>query len=182
MTGLVAVGAGYGGVSACKSEPRVAMFGNRVSGTVPICDAVTIFAAILVEGHAELIVVRIFVAIGTGGELHFVDRVFAGRCMAFLALDFGVFALQRIARRVVFSNAEQRWLPAFHSVTLGTLALPGTSVELALVRIGRVAVFTFCERQWFLEIALDMTRCARNSSVLALKRIFSLGVVEIKSR
>ena len=61
-----------------------------------ISDGVTLFAAIFEGLGGKLIVVSILVAIETGGELHFINGVFAGRNVTFGALDFHVQAFERI--------------------------------------------------------------------------------------
>jgi len=68
------------------------MLCNGVARTMPILDAVAVFAAILVGCRGKLTVVRVLMAIQTGSELHLVNRVFSGRSMALRALHLGVLA------------------------------------------------------------------------------------------
>jgi len=64
-------------------------------------------------------------------------------------------------------------------VALGTFALLGPRLKLAFVRIGSVTVLASSERDFLLEIALDMTGGTRDGLMLALERIFGLRMVEV---
>jgi hypothetical protein len=50
--------------------------------------------------------------------------------------------------------------------------------ELTAVRIGLVAIHTFCKYQRLLEISVRMALGAIDSRVFALKRILGLGMIE----
>lgn len=78
-------------------------------------------------------------------------------------------------------EAEQRGLPSISGVTLGALAFPGARGELALVRIGIVAILADGEGNWFLEIVLEVACRAGHLGMLAEKRIFGFGMIEIKA-
>jgi len=104
---LVAIGTGHSRMGAGQREPRVMVFGNGIGRAVPIDDRVAVFATVFVWRGGKLIVVRIFVAVRARLELHFVDGVFAGGNMTFGAIDFDVFALQRVFRGVMLFHAEQ---------------------------------------------------------------------------
>ena len=90
---LVAIRTSDGRVSAGEGESCVAVLGNRIGGTMPVDNGVAVFAAVPVRCGSKLVVVCVFVAVGAGRELHFVDGVFAGRSVTLCALYFEVFAL-----------------------------------------------------------------------------------------
>lgn len=69
------------------------MFGDGIGGAVPILDGVARFAAIVVRNCGELIVVRIFVAIGALREGQFVICVFGRGIVATVAGDLEMFSL-----------------------------------------------------------------------------------------
>ena len=74
---FMAIGARYGRVRAGQCETRVAMFGNRKSGAVKIQNGMTILAFVLIRSGSKLAVMRVFVAVGAGRELHPINGVFA---------------------------------------------------------------------------------------------------------
>jgi len=54
-----------------------------------------------------------------------------------------VFAQKRIRRSSVFVHAKQTWLPSVKRVALGALTFTRATLELALVRVGSVAIEAF---------------------------------------
>ncbi len=91
--GFVAIGARNRRVSTEQREAGVVVFGDGVGGAVPVLDGVARFAAIVVRSCGELLVVRIFVAIGTLREREFVICVFGRGSVATVAGDLEVFSL-----------------------------------------------------------------------------------------
>src|ERR1700739_4988923 len=154
---FVAIGAGHGRMSSGKREAGLAMFGDGVSGAVPIHHGVAIFAAIFVRSLRELIVVSVLVAVGTLSELHFVNGVLASGDVALVALDLDVFALQGVLRSVVFFHTESRRFTAVNIVACGAFALFGAGIELTLVGIRCVAVLAIGKGYFFFEVVLDVT-------------------------
>jgi len=104
--GFVTFRAGYGHVRAGQLKSSVLVLGNRECRAMEILYRVAIFAAVLVGRGGELLVVSVLVTIGAGRELHFVESVFAGRRVAFVAGDGDMFTLERIVRRRMFLHAE----------------------------------------------------------------------------
>lgn len=109
---FVALVARHGHVRARECEMGFAVIRDRKRGAVKIQDGMATLAAVLIGSGGKLPIVRIFVAIQTGGEFHFVHRILACRNVALGALDGNVLALQRILRRGVFVDAKEGWLPA----------------------------------------------------------------------
>ncbi len=81
----------------------------------------------------------------------------------------------------MLSDPEERGLPPIDGVALGAFAFLGARGELALVGIGVVAILAGGERNWLLEVVLDVTCRAGDLGMLAQKRIFCFGVIEIKA-
>ena len=92
--------------------------------------------------------------------------------MALRAFDLYVFALQRIVGTVVFFHAKQRGLPAFQVVALRAFAFFLPLFELALVRVGFMAITTIGKHHSRLEISIQVTSGAGNLRVFTNKRIF----------
>jgi len=103
---FVTLRASDGHVSPGKREARVLVLGDGERRAMKILHSVAVFAAILVGRGGELFVVRILVAIRARRELHFVDSVFAGRRVAFVASDGRMFPLERIMRCRVFFHPK----------------------------------------------------------------------------
>ncbi len=87
-----------------------------------ILNGVAAFAAIAVRRAGKLPIVHVLMTVPAVRELHLVDRVLAGRNVAFVAIHLCVLAFERVARCGVLLYAKQRWLPPVHGMTLGTLA------------------------------------------------------------
>ena len=137
---FVTLRAGDGHVRPGQHKAGVLVLGNGERRAMKVLYGVAILATILVRGGGKLLVMRILVAIGAGREFHFVDGVFAGWRMAFVAGDDRMLPLERIMRRRVFLDAKLRWLPALNGVALRTLSLAHPRLELSFMRIGRVAI------------------------------------------
>lgn len=127
-------------------------------------------------GH-KLPGVPIAVAIGAFVELHSIERVLALGNVALRTFQAKVAALQRVFRRSVFLDSEERWFPALHLVAGRALASIGTLQELAVVGVF-VAIRALVERDRLLEIAIGMTPRAFDLRVLAFEGIFGFGVIE----
>lgn len=78
-------------------------------------------------------------------------------------------------------DAEERGLPSIYGVAFDTLAFLRACGELALVGIGVVAILAGGEGNWILEVVLDVTSRAGDQGMLAEKRIFGFGMIEIKA-
>ena len=68
------------------------MFGNRVGRAAPILNRVAFFTAIPEWRGGKLVIVRVLMAIGAECELRFINRILAGRNVAFCAIHLDVFA------------------------------------------------------------------------------------------
>ncbi len=79
------------------------------------------------------------------------------------------------------ADAEERGFPSINVVALGALAFLGERGELALVRIGIVAILAGGKGNWFFEVVPEVTSRAGDPGMLAEKRIVGLGMIEIKA-
>ena len=161
----------------------ILMFGNRVGRPVEILHCVAFFTAIIGVGSGvELIVVRIFVAIHASCKFNFVNSIFAGRCVAFFALYRRMLSFQWIFGSGMFFHTEESGLPVLSSdgVTFRAFAFAGPRLELALMRIRRVAIRALVKFNRRLEIALRMALCAPNRLVHPFQRVFGLGVIKFR--
>lgn len=125
-THLVTIRARHGGVRTGQTEPRVAMFGDCKGRAMEILNRMAALTFVFVGRSRKLSVMWILVAVEAGSELHFVNRIFACRQMAFRAFDSNVFSPQRISGGVMLFDAKERWLPAFHRMTLRAFAFFGS--------------------------------------------------------
>jgi len=155
------------------------MHGNCKSRPVKIGDAVAVFATIRVSSLGELPGVDVLVAIHAGRKFDVVQSVFAGRYMALVARDRHMLSLERIVRGRVLLHAELGGLPAGDGMAFRAFALTGPSLELALVRIGGMAIRTLCESQRALKVASCVTPAAVHLQVHPKKRIFRFRMVEL---
>jgi hypothetical protein len=142
---FMAIGAGDRGMCASKGKTRAAVLGDGVGSAVEIDNRVAGLAAVVVRSRGELIVVSVLVAIAAEFEFDAVDCVFSGGDVTLGAIHLDVLALQRVVRGVMLFHAEERGFPAVHGVALGAFASLRASFELALVRIGFVAVVAIYE-------------------------------------
>lgn len=143
------------------------MLRDRIGSAMEIDHGVAVFAAIIIRRSGELVVMRVFVAIRTLREFHFVNGVFARRNMALGAIHLDVFALQGILRSAVLVHAKQRRLPAIQRVALRAFALLRPRLELPLVRVGLMAIDALRKGNLLLEIPVQVTGHAGNFLVFA---------------
>lgn len=176
---FVAIVAGDRGMRSGKGKVCFLMQRDGKERAVKIADSMAALASIVVRGASELPIMDIFVAVRAIRKFHLVDRFFAGWEVAFGAFHLGVFPVKRILGRCVFLDLEERRLPAFHRVTLGTFALLDAPDELAIVNVF-VAVRAIVEWQRLLEVTIDMARRATNRGVLPEERILGLRMIEGK--
>lgn len=169
---FVAIRAGDGHVSSGQHEAGVLVFGNRERRAMKILYGVAVLAAILVRRGGELFVMRILMAIRARRELHFVQSVFAGRRMAFVASDGRMLSLERIMRCRVLLHAKLRRLPAFDRVAFRTFPLACTRLELPFVRIGSMAIRALGKGQRLLKIASGVAVAAGNFQMHSQERVF----------
>ena len=169
---LVAFGASNGYVSAGQHETGVLMLGNREGRTMEVLYGMAILAAVLIRRGGKLLVMRVLVAVQTGRELHFVQSVFSGGSVAFVASDGRVFPLEWIVRRSMLFHPELRWLPALDGVALGAFSFARACFKLAFVRIGSVANGALVKGQRLFEIARRVAFGAANFHVHSKERIF----------
>lgn len=167
-------------MSAGERKTALLVLRDRVSGRMEAAHRVALFAHIVIGSGRELPIVHVSMAIKTFGVGDLVTRRGAGGHVAFVARNTGVFAFQRISAGGVLPDAEQRRLPAFHGVTCGALAAILAPGELSAVRIGTVAVGTFCECHGLFEISAGVASDAINLQVLPQKRIASFGMIELQ--
>ena len=74
----------------------VLVLGNGEGRAVKVFYGMTILATIVIRGGGKLLVVRVLMAIRASRELHFVDRILAGRRVTFVTSDGSMFSLERI--------------------------------------------------------------------------------------
>jgi len=89
---LVTLGATDRSVSAEEWIAGLPVHGHGIGREVKASNRVAVLAAVLVRRCGKLAVVLILVAIQTGGKFDFIDCIFSGGQMAFVAFDFDVFA------------------------------------------------------------------------------------------
>lgn len=164
-TGFVALRAGHGHVAPGQHEAGVLVLGNGERRTMEVLYGVAILATILVGSGGKLFVMRVLVAIHAGRELHFVESILAGRRVAFVAGDGRVFSVERIVRSRVFFHPKLRGLPAIDGVAFRALAFACARLELAPVRIRRMAINALAKGQRLLEIASGMAVAAADFDV-----------------
>jgi len=104
--GFVALRAGDGRVRSSQHEPGVLVFGNGERRAMKIFYGMAILTTVLIGSGGKLPVMRILMAIRACRELHFIQSIFVGRGMAFVASDGRVFALKWIARCPVLVHAK----------------------------------------------------------------------------
>lgn len=115
---FVAFAAGDRGMSPGQRKLGFLVHGYRVDRPVVVLNGMARFAAILVSRTGELAIMLVLMAIEARRKFHLVDGVSCCRNVAFRARHADVLAFERIVRRLVFLNAEERWLPRFHVVAL----------------------------------------------------------------
>ena len=177
--GFVALRAGDGHVSPGQHKAGVLVLGNGERRAMKVLYGVAILAAVLVRRGGKLLVMRILMAIRAGRELHFVDRVFSGRRVAFVAGHGRMFSFQRIVRSRVLLHAKLRWLPALHGVALRALSLARPRLKLSFVGIRSVAICALRKGQCFLEIAAGVTIAATYFQMRAQERVFCFRMIEL---
>lgn len=182
QAGLVAFRACDSGMGSGKRESRIAVLCNRIRRTVKIFDGMAVLATILVRRCGELLVMGVLVTIHAGREFDLIDSVLASGRVALLASDSSVFSFQRIVGSRVLLHAKLRRLPPTHHVALRTLTLAGASLELALMRVGGVAIRASGKSYRPLEIASYMTFGAAHLEVHPDKRIFRFRMIKLHRR
>ena len=178
---FVAFFASHGGVRSGQGELGLFVLGDGKQRAVPIRYRMAALAAVLERRFCKLAVVRIFVADRAACELNFVNRLFAGRSVALVALHFRVLSFERILGSRVFLDAKRGRLPALHLMALGTLAFLRTSGELAVMNI-LVAVRAVRELERARKLPFGMASNASHLHVCAEEGIFCLGMVELELR
>ena len=74
----------------------VLVLGDGEGRAVKILYGMTILATIVIGIGSKLLVMRVLMTIRASRKLHFVDRIFAGRRVTFVASDGSMFSLERI--------------------------------------------------------------------------------------
>jgi len=174
---FMAFGASNGGVRSGERELGLPVLGDGKQRTVPIRYRMAALAAVLERRFRKLAVVRIFVAVRTGRELNFVNRLFAGGKVALVAFHFCVLSFQRILGSRMFRDAKQGRLPSLHFVAFGTLAFFRATGELAVMDV-LVAVRAVGKLERTLELPFGVASNATHLHVGAQEGIFCLGMVE----
>ena len=178
---FMAFGATHGGVRSGQRELGLPMLRDGKQSAVPIGHGMAALAAVLKRRFRKLAVVGIFVAVRTGRELNFVNRLFAGRSVALVAFDFCVLSFERILGSGMLLDAERGRLPSLHLVAFGTLAFLRAVGELAVMNV-LVAVRAVRKLERALELPFCMASNATHLKVLADERVFCLGMVELELR
>jgi hypothetical protein len=94
--GFMTIRAGDGHMSPGKRVSGVLVLGNCERRAMKVLYGMAILATILVGRGGKLLIMRILMAIRARRELHFVDRVFSGRCVTLVTSHGRMFSLQRI--------------------------------------------------------------------------------------
>jgi len=137
-------------------EPALLMLRDGERRRLESVDRVALLALALVRSRGKLPLVNIGVAIHAAVEWNFVTRRDARRDVALRARHARMLSFERIHGRRVLLHREERRLPAVHIVARRAFAFVLARGELAVVRVGRVAVPTFRERDRLLEISSRM--------------------------
>ncbi len=124
---------------------------------------------------------NVLVAVGTIGELDFILRVLPCGRMALGTLNRDVLSLERVFRRCVFLDTEERRLPGIDFVTFGTLAVLRSGIELAAMNV-LVTILAIREGQRLFEIATRVAGDAGNFGVTAEQREFRLRMIKFELR
>jgi len=82
----------------------------------------------------------------------------------------------------VLFHAEGRRLPAIDRVAFGALTLFRPFLELSLVRIRRVAILAFGERNFFFEVVFEVASRTGHLLMLSEQGILGFGMIEIVAR
>jgi len=179
---FVALRAGYRHVGSGQHEMSVLVLGNGKRRAMKVLNGMAILAAVLVWSGGKLLVMRVLMAIRAGREFNFVQSVFAGRRVAFIASDGHMFSFERILRRRVLFHSKLRRLPALNGVALRALSLAGPRLELSFVRIGGMAIHALGESQRLLEITRGVAVAATNFQMHSHEGIFCFRMVELHRR
>lgn len=177
--GFVALRAGHSHMGPSQHEAGVFVLGNGESRAMEVLYGVAILATILVGSGGELLVMRVLMAIRASSELHFIECVFAGRRVAFVAGHGSMFSLERIVRSRVFFHPKLRRLPALDGVAFRALTLACARLELPFVGIRRVAINTLAKGQRLLEIASSVAVAAADFDVRSQEGVFRFRMVEL---
>jgi len=178
----VALGTGYGEMSASQGKAALLVLRDRVCRRAKAFDRVAQFAPVLVRSCCKLTRVCVAMAIETFREGYLVLRRGPRGHMALIATDALMFAFERVGGQSMLLDSKQRGLPTIHGVTPRTFALVLSLCELASMWIGCVAIGTLCECDWFLEISTGMALDAADGNVFAEERELRLRVVELLVR
>jgi hypothetical protein len=139
---------------------------------------VTLFAAIEVWRACELSHVDILVAVHTLCKFYLIQSISTLRDMAFCTLHLSMFFAQGKARLIVGGDGKCRRLESIDRVARLALATVFSLGELAIVRIGLMAVGAKLKRDDGFEISRLMASLARYLAMLTQQWIFRLRVVE----
>ena len=140
---------------------------------------VATFAAVEIWRGSKLPLVLVFVAIGAGGELNFVQRSRTRRDVTFCTAYRRVFAKQRIRCGRMLIQPEVRGFESLHCMTARTLAVICTFHKLSAVRIRVVAVGAFLESNWLLEVGVRVAALAAYARMLPDECIGRFRVIEL---
>lgn len=163
---------------ARKFESRLLVLSKSEGRRTVSLQVVTLVALVFVGLAGELVVVLVHMAIGATLEVRDLEnRVLALGRVTLVALQLGMSIDERIITLGMRLHVEQRGLPALDVVAVGALDAPGPLRELPVVLV-LVAIGAFRKRELFLKVSFHMAGLAFHRSVLALQRIFGLGVIE----
>jgi len=175
---LVAVSARSRQVAAGQGKMRFLVSRQSERGRLIGLESVAAVAGVEIRSSRKLPRMPVGMAVSAARELDFEQRVLPLRNMTLRALQPRMPALQRIRAGSVLLHGEGRWFPALHVMTRGAFSAVGTFGELAVVRIGLVAVHALGESQRFLKVASGVALGAINRSMFAEQREPGLRVVE----
>lgn len=176
----MAVDARYSHVAAGKRKLRLLVPGKSKGRGMEGQVGVALLAVVLEGRTRELALVGILVAIRAESEFDLEESIAAGRDVALRARNRGVLARQRIGCSQVILDREGRWPPALDPMAGFAPAAVRAPGELAVVRIGLVAVRAVLVRNRTLEVHAGMTALAGHIQVLAEQREAGPGVVKAR--
>ena len=152
-------------MSPQQRKTRAGMLSNRVGGRFEGSLTMTAFTAVSVRLPSELGSVDVLVACNTGKLLNAIDNYSPLRCVALRALYLEMTLLQWKQGIVMLRHAKDSMSEVLlNGVALVTIAAPSVGGKLAAVRIS-MAVSAACECKRLFEVAVEVTRVARDFGV-----------------
>lgn len=121
----------------------------------------------------------VLVAVGALGKVDLEERRPPRGNVALLALNGGMFSLERISAGSVLFHGECRWLEPIDRVAARTFSAVGTFYKLSAVRIRLVAIAALRMRDRPLKVRPDVAALAAHAGVFSEQRVCRLRVIEL---